>query len=234
VFVVPSIEVPLTKSLDLATGLGLKHVSTDPNSLTKLGIDNPRGTGEISLFHLFGRAALDTRDDEVFPQRGILAELYGSVYPSTWNNPYTFGKLRAELRTYLHAERLLGMTLAGRIASEAVFGKYPFFEAAFIGGSPNLRGYNRQRFAGDASVVANLELRIPLARYTVLVPTRLGISALAETGRVFLAGEDSKRWHPSVGGSLWFSFVNRSITASLSVARSVELTGVYVTFGFMY
>jgi hypothetical protein len=62
----------------------------------------------------------------------------------------------------------------------------------------------------------------------------MGISAFVETGRVFLEGEESRRWHPAAGGGVWVSFVTREATLSLTYARSSETGGIYVSGGFMF
>jgi len=103
-----------------------------------------------------------------------------------------------------------------RVAGEKNWGTYPFFESAFIGGAATrspldltytsignlLRGFDLNRFAGDASVVSNNELRIALGKYSALLPLRYGILGLADVGRVFLAGESSKTWHWGAAGTL--------------------------------
>ena len=58
--------------------------------------------------------------------------------------------------------------------------------------------------------------------------------ALADTGRVWLEGEDSSRWHGGVGGGLWFAYFRRKNAVTLAVARSAEATSFYVAMGFPF
>ena len=97
--------------------------------------------------------------DDLAPKRtGLRLELDGSIYPAAWDVEETFGGIEGSLSGYWGAARWL--TLAGRAGGRHVTGKHPWHESAFIGGSPNVRGYDRNRFAGDTSLYTNLEARI--------------------------------------------------------------------------
>ncbi|MBP1678837.1 MAG: hypothetical protein H6Q29_748, partial [Bacteroidetes bacterium] len=222
------------KHTTVSTGLALMHAASELDPLTLLGQEKPYGTDDISLLALTARVAVDTRDNQVFPLQGVYASGWGILAVPTWNNDHTFGRLGGEARAYLTNGVPLGATLAFRMMGQYLFGTYPFFEASFLGGSPLLRGFDLQRFAGDGMTVGSVEVRVPLARFFVLVPETFGITAFGETGRVFVRGEPSRRWHPAAGGGIWFSFIDRNATLSLSIARSAETTGVYVMGGFMF
>src|SRR5207249_779904 len=95
-------------------------------------------------------------------------------------------------------------TLAVRVAGKKVWGTYPLHEAAYVGGATTVRGFVEHRFAGDASVYGNVELRFSVAKFFFLVPTEVGLFGLGDAGRVFLSGETSDRWHAGAGaGSAW-------------------------------
>jgi hemolysin activation/secretion protein len=121
--------------------------------------------------------------------------------------------------------------LALRVGGKQVFGDYPYHEAAYIGGANTLRGFAKQRFAGDASAFGNVELRIPVTRVYILVPGQLGVFALGDAGRVFLDGESSDEWHTAYGGGLWVSLIDPANGMSLAIADSEEGTKVYVHLG---
>ena len=95
-----------------------------------------------------------------------------------------------------------------------------------------MRGISEHRFAGDAAVYGNAELRLRLARIFVLLPEELGVFGLVDAGRVYLAGETSDRWHAAVGGGVWVAFLSRTNTLSVAAAHSVEGTRAYVRAGF--
>jgi hypothetical protein len=114
------------------------------------------------------------------------------------------------------------------------WGSYPFFASAFIGDASSVRLGRQHRYAGDASAYGNAELRLRLTRFFVLLPGELGVFGLADVGRVFLAGEESDRWHSAFGGGVWLSLVNTSAVLSAAIARSTERTGLYIGTGMAF
>ncbi|HET9274882.1 MAG TPA: hypothetical protein VFN96_02300, partial [Gemmatimonadales bacterium] len=123
-------------------------------------------------------------------------------------------------------------TLVGRLGGRAVWGDAPFYELAFLGGSPNLRGYRRNRFAGDQSAHGVGEVRMRLAKFSGFLPGEAGIFGLGEIGRVFSAVDNTKTWHRSVGGGLFVSLVDRAFVFVGGAAYSREGTLGYFGIGF--
>jgi outer membrane protein assembly factor BamA len=116
-----------------------------------------------------------------------------------------------------------------------VWGLYPWFEAAFVGGRASLRGYSRQRFAGDSSLYAGLEARAWLFTMDVPpVPLRVGVLGFGDTGRVWLDGETSDGWHASWGGGLMLQPVATPFVLTVAAAASNEGTRWYFGYGFFF
>jgi len=118
-----------------------------------------------------------------------------------------------------------------RAGAKQLFGTYPFYEAAYLGGAPSLRGLRLQRYAGDAMVHGGADLYIPVTKAFLLVPGEIGVFGLADFGRVYLDGERSDRWHHGFGGGVYFVSPNRNNSLELSVAKSERRTGVYLKLG---
>src|SRR3989475_10774782 len=125
-------------------------------------------------------------------------------------------------------------TLAVRVAGKKVWGTYPLHEAAYVGGATTVRGFVEHRFAGDASVHGNVELRLSLAKVFFLVRTELGLFGLGDAGRVFLSGETSDRGHGAPGGGLRGAFLNRANTVSLAAPHSGQGPRVYLRGGLPF
>jgi hemolysin activation/secretion protein len=111
---------------------------------------------------------------------------------------------------------------------------YPLNEAASLGGANSVRGFVENRFMGDAAVYGNVELRLSLAKFTILLPAELGVFGFGDAGRVYQAGETSDVWHGAAGGGLWLAFLRRANTVALYAAQSVEGTRVYARAGFAF
>jgi hemolysin activation/secretion protein len=127
-------------------------------------------------------------------------------------------------------------TLAVRIGGNKVWGTPPFQEAAYLGGTGDLRGYRSRRFAGDAALYGNAELRFAVSPFKILVPGTVGLFGLLDVGRVYYEEDpaDANTWHVGYGGGLWISIIDRLQTLSVAVAKGDDITGVYIGAGFMY
>jgi hypothetical protein len=161
---------------------------------------------------------------------GLKAEVEGRVYPKAWDVEETFGSAWGEVTGYWQVASRL--TLAARAGGQKNWGKYPWYEAAFLGGSDNVRGYDRNRFAGDSMVYFNAQAMVPLFNLNLILPFRVGMIGLADTGRVWLAGETSDTWHSSAGGGIFLRVITTDIVFHGLLAFSDEQTKFYVNIGF--
>jgi hypothetical protein len=229
----PSLVFGLGGHSNIQIGPFLKYASTDHRPERFLGtLGGLYGTGNFG--ELGGAVTLrhDSRDRPNAATRGVVLELGGSIYPPLWDVDSVFGEVHGEARTYLTVRAPLEPTLALRAGGKKLWGQYPFFEAAFLGGASTVRLGRLNRYAGDASVYGSAELRLALARFELLLPTQLGVFGLADAGRVFLSGESSDRWHTAFGGGLSLSYLEKAYTFSVALASSDERTGVYAQAGF--
>ena len=117
---------------------------------------------------------------------------------------------------------------------EKVWGKYPFLSSVFLGGSSNLLGFNRERFSGDASIYSTAQMRTYLSKVRIIINGDFGFHAFAETGRVFAESKYSKLWHPSFGGGLWLSYLDREFNFVVTLAKSEESYLFYFGLGFNF
>jgi hypothetical protein len=211
----PVLDLPIAGPLHGRAGVLFKHSSAASGDvITAL---EPAGSGGTTVGSGQVDLVLDTRDG-TFPQRnGIFFQLTGRHAPQIFSNPHAFSKVRGSIEGVVSGNPFLEMMFDARVAGEKNWGAYPFFESAQLGGAAQrsgldvtgastgnlLRGYELNRFAGDASLVGNTDLQITLGKLNPGLPLRFGIVALADLGRVFLEGEGSSRWHAGVGGGLW-------------------------------
>ena len=203
------------------------------------------GTGSFGQAGAQGEIVYDARDHSGYPTRGILLRVAGAFYPGAWDVESAFGSMDGEARAFLTAPVPTNPTLALRAGGKKVWGTYPFHESAFLGGpgliggdasNGSLRGFRKNRFAGDTALYGNSQLRLVLAKIKFLVPGEMGLFGVADTGRVMFSEdpEDADRWHTGVGGGLWLSFLQRLQTMSVAAVRGDDLTGVYVRAGLMF
>jgi hypothetical protein len=214
----PSFRFGLDAPVDLSIGIGAKYVQPELIPGRFLTIEQPYGSDDFGQVGARAALVIDRRNAPAAAKRGVILSVAGAVYPKALDVESTFGEAHGEMAAYL----TFGPTLALRVGGKQLWGTYPYFEAAFIGGPTTVRGLRRERFAGDASAFGNAELRLRLFDFKVLVPIDLGVFGLADVGRVFLDGEDSNRWHTGFGGGLAFSFLRPEYTVSVAAAKGSD------------
>jgi len=221
-----------TFTATLGPVLEYARTATDQERL----ITHLRPYGFSSFGQVGGRLELqlDTRDRPVAAGRGALLSLQGELFPRLWDVERPFGRLRGEASGYLTLGGRRAPVLALRAAGERVWGRFPFHASAFVGGADTVRSLPPQRLAGEASLFANAELRLPVADFFLVLPGEWGLLALADAGRVYVSGEQSRRWHTAWGGGLWLAYLNRNNTVTLAVARGEQQTRVYLQAGFAF
>jgi hypothetical protein len=166
-------------------------------------------------------------------ETGVRLEANGYYYAKAWDVQSAFGAVEGFLAGYWEPKRWL--IFAGRAGGRSVWGEYPWGESAFIGGKDSVPGYRRNRFAGDKSFFANGEVRYEVGRLGLVLPTRFGLFGHVGTGRVWLEGESSKKWHPGVGGGLFLRLVTIDAIGYAAIAKGQD-GGLrfYVDYGFMF
>lgn len=219
----PEIEFPIAKKTSLTISPFYKLSDVSFNENTFLG-QNPAtyGIGKISFVGVNTIVTYDSRDNEIEPYKGLYARLGGNYTPNIFKNNFGFSKAALDVRAYISTDTVKGFTFALQGLVGKVWGNYPFFESMFLGGENSLKGFSRERFAGDGLLLGQAEIRLRIAKVNILVPGMLGISGFGGAGRVFLEGEDSKRWHNAFGGSVWITYLNRMFNVGFTVAKSDE------------
>jgi hypothetical protein len=227
----PAVKFSLAPHWDLQLGVFLDYSKTMDNPDTIAGVEDPYGTGEFWQAGFLTELVFDTLDSHAWPSRGTYLRIKGDYYPEWLEiEEGDYGSLEGLFAgVYPLSKRFV---LAARIAGRKVWGHYPYFQAAYIGGSSILRGFDIQRFAGDSSIYANLEFRFPISKFFIFLPGEWGIYGFVDTGRVFLKGESSDKWHTGYGGGIWVAPLIRQLTMSLAVAGSDEGPRIYFGFGF--
>jgi hypothetical protein len=124
--------------------------------------------------------------------------------------------------------------LVVRTGGKKLNGDFPFYEAAAIGGEGTTRYMDPQRYAGDASLYATSELRIPVARFTVLLPLRAGILGIAEAGRVYVGGSSPGGWHTRTGEGIWLGAIDASPVVTFTRTTEPGQTGLRLGLGLNF
>jgi hypothetical protein len=230
----PTLNLRLGSRLVVGAGPSLRYTRTTAQPGRLLAVDAPYGSGDFGQVGAVGYLRWEQSAGTDRRRSSISAEIGGRVMPAVWDNDSTYGSVHAGVLGRLAAGGSLQPVLTLGVRGEKVWGTAPFFDLATIGGASTLRGYSSQRFRGDAALVGSSELRIRLARATIILPGDVGVLGIGDVGRVFLDGQTSDKWHAAAGGGLWLSWLGGVGSLAISVVHSSERTTVYAGSGFSY
>lgn len=212
----PAIGFAFGPESHISLGPVVKQTTTDsadtfisevqPYGFGRFGQAGGRLAVEYDSWDRFGTVSQAAEDSANRRLRsgGFVTEIEGAVYPEMWDVASTFSTLSVTAVKYIGIRLPGEPVLALRAGAAKVWGEFPYFEAAFLGGSHTLRGFRHQRFAGDAAVHGSAEVRVPVARFKWWVPLNVGLLGIYDIGRVYLDGESPGGWHTTAGGGLWF------------------------------
>lgn len=179
---------------------------------------DPLGSNGFSAFGL--RAGFDVDRPMDGPAAGFHANLLSSVYPVVSDQSSYYADARSEVGFNLPITSSGRATVGARLGGHYVWGDYPFFGAAYLGGRETLRGLPEYRFAGDAMAYGGAEATTYVGRLPVVANWAVSAFVFADAGRVFYDGEESSVWHMAPGVGLSFDALD--LLGRISYAQGPE------------
>lgn len=177
---------------------------------------------------------IDVTDHEKYPTRGSKWKNEVNYYHELKGGPGEFTNINTDLTFYYTKGNGSPLTWAARLGASKNIGNYKFYQSTFLGGSSNLRGYRRTRFAGQAMAYSNLEARLRFYRFrTTAFSGTLNVMGFVDAGRVWVNGEDSKKWHLAYGPGAGINIYNLFLV-SVYYGFSEEEGKVTVKTGFFF
>ena len=178
------------------------------------------------------RSAIQLDAPESAPLWGT-ARLSAAAFPSVWDTESAYQNLAGSAAAYLTIPVLTKPVLALRAGAQKLFGDFPYFDAAFLGGGHSLRTEFRQRYAGDAMVNWGAELRVPIAQFPLILPLDVGALGFVDAGRVYVDGDSPGGWHTGYGGGGWIGAVRRDFNLNIVVTNNPDRR-VITQLGFTF
>lgn len=178
---------------------------------------------------------INSRNNRVLPTRGIQFDAHVRPLVGLNGVSNSIVQLNSDMRIFASFAPQARLVYAFRLGASHNIGKYAFQQAQYLGGTENLRGFRRDRFAGRSMLYNNLELRLKIADFnTYLFPGQIGILAFNDIGRVWADGESSQRWHVGNGLGIYFSPVRRFVITATATRSKEEKLLPMVQFGFFF
>ncbi|MBL7742946.1 MAG: BamA/TamA family outer membrane protein [Chitinophagaceae bacterium] len=204
-------------------------LNTTANGLDPVTLfSNQSFAGGILTFNI------DNRNDKILPSRGLHWQTSVKAWKGLNNNSHSVTQLRSDMSLFVSFSKRAGFVLATRLGAGHNFGDFEFFQAQYIGGLDNLRGYRKYRFAGHSMIYNNTEIRLKIGDFrTYLFPGSIGVLLFHDVGRVWADNDPVHKWKSGYGGGLWFAPLKKIvITASYTASEEDRLP--LISFGWQF
>ena len=178
--------------------------------------------------------SIDNRNNKIIPTRGVNWQTTFKSYGGLGDVSKNFSQLNSDFSIYISFPGNTNFVIAERFGAGINFGDYEFFQAQYLNGIENLRGYRKYRFAGTSMLYNNAELRIKLADFrTYLFPGSIGLLGFYDVGKVWVKNDPSSTWHNGYGAGIWIAPMKK-VVISASYAASKEGGLPLIMFGWMF
>jgi hypothetical protein len=236
-FLNPAVGLSLGSWTDISLGPVVQHSVVDSATSPFLAETRPYGFGTFDQAGLMLNAKYERvpapGEDETFVRDRYLVQATGAYYPAMWDVRSPFEVASLALGASFEIPIATRPLFVARAGGKKLFGDFPFYEAAMLGGHETTQYITSQRYAGDGSLYATSELYVPLTRFTFLIPVRAGVTGVAESGRVYYQGSSPGGWHSTTGGGIWIGRVYGSEMLSI-VQTSGEQHGLQFRLGLSF
>jgi len=196
----------------------------------KSGLDSG-SFGKKHYASAFVNYQFSTLDNVLYPTKGFRFSS-SAIYTKNMNHDKDFARLASEAAVFFSAGRITTALRAG--AATNLSDDYEFFQANYLGGTSNLRGFSKDRFAGKSSFYNSAELRFRVSTLKgYIFRGQYGLLTFFDNGRVWVPNESSTTWHYGYGGGIWFLPYNKiAFTATYGV--STEGNRLTIKAGFLF
>jgi hypothetical protein len=178
---------------------------------------------------------INSKNSQAIPTRGFVLDAGVKSLFGLNGKSNNVTQAHWDMRLFASFKSTARVVYAFRLGVGHNFGKFEFPQAQYLGGTENLRGYRKYRFAGRTMAYNNTEIRLKIADFkTYLFPGSFGIFVFNDVGRVWVDDENSKDWHVGNGGGIWFSPIRRFVVTAAFTRSKEEKALPLVTVGFQF
>jgi len=194
-----------------------------------LGHPSLVGLDSSSIYNLksyFGgkfAIVVNNLNSELLPTRGVIWNTELSSMFGTNENSHHLSKITSDLAVYASLRDPAKLVAVLRFGAGHIFNNnFEYFQALTLGANNYLRGFRKNRFAGQSVMYQTTELRVKLFESkSYVLPGAVGLVGFNEVGRVWMKNENSHKWHDDFGGGIYYSPYNFALV-SATIAHSPE------------
>lgn len=230
----PVVAHAFGKRTDLSFGPVVQYATSDLTTGRILGDLQPYGAADFGQAGLRLGLSSDSRNRSGNAGGGMLLDVTATVYPAVWDVASAFGVLAADVNGYHPLHVPLEPVLVLRAGGKKVLGTFPFHESAFVGGRGSVRGLERERFAGDASLRGTAELQFVVLHFALLLPWEVGVYVYGDVGRVYVDGQSPGGWHDTTGVGFWIGVLDPSTSVSIEPGDAQGRSGLRIRTGVTF
>jgi len=233
----PAIALAIGSTTDISLGPVIQHSASDDARSPYLTSAHPYGAGTFNQAGMQLGARYEWRaplDSEEHTHHRVLIELNQQYFPAAMDVRSAFAETVVSIGTSITLPVPAHPLIIVRTGGTKLYGNFPFYAGAAIGGEGTTRYMDPDRYVGDASLYATSELRVPLARFKLVVPLRTGIIGVAEAGRVYVGGASPGGWHSRTGEGVWFGMGSASPVVTLMRTTEPGHSGIQLGLGLNF
>ena len=159
----------------------------------------------------------DNRNHKLFPTRGIF---WKNEFVATAGNGFNTNNLvkyTTDMSIYASFRDPAKMVIALGFGGGKILSKnFEYFQALSLGvDNPNIHGFRKNRYSGSSVLYGSVEMKFQLFNLnSYIVPGPVGLTAFYDIGRVWMRGENSRKWHGAYGGGIYFLPFNNFIVSA--------------------
>jgi predicted phosphodiesterase len=217
----------------LASFENIEVEETNNRYINKPGAINPEVFSYQQFSGIYLKYSYKNYDVESYPSMGMRFSLTGSWKTNLSDFDRNFPFIESELGFSHRITKNDKIVLGTLLKVKALLNNnFEFYQGATLGGDYDLRGFRNERFLGKQSFFQSTDLRWHIGNIRESIfPLKYGLLAGFDYGRVWLDGEDSQKWHQSVGGGIWLNGLS-SLTARLTFFNSDDGNRMAFGLGF--
>jgi hypothetical protein len=214
----------LNEFLDISIGPAYYHYWNKFSDNKTRILSNPSiiGSDSASVYavkdYLGGKLKMDINfvNNDLLPTRGIqwyseLSSMFGLNDKS--KNLTRFTSDMTVYASLSEARKLMGII---RVGGGHIFSKnFEYFQALNLGANNYVRGFRKDRFSGSGLLYSSFEVRVKLFKSeSYILPGDVGVIGFYDVGKIWMRGQDSRKWHQSYGGGFYYSPFNIVIVSA--------------------